>query len=173
MCHLRLIVPPDGAVGAGAENVLPPLGLFGIDEDNAILSPVDGPIFCEARGIIAVHAWHGQIDHVHHRVLPPFLALDIDPPVPMPRLSNRVRQKVVLAELVLAGQEAVVAVMTLGYIDDQTPLAHAIPPSSFSTSTRQEFGAWPDEFLVMNRCGVRMLMHPPRSADLPGSPTGT
>ena len=82
-------------------------------------------------------------------------------------------REIVLEEFVLAGKEAVVTIVTFSDIDDQVPLFHAITPSYFSISTRQELGAIPHEYFVMKRLGVRMLIQPLRSGDSPGIPMGS
>ena len=93
-------------------------------------------------------------------------------PVAVPGLGRRVRRELVVDELVLVGQETVVAVVAAGDVDDQVPALHEASPSHFSIWIRQELLdiAW--DVGVIVRMLVRMLTHPAMSVDAPGSPCG-
>src|SRR5450756_1570426 len=170
--QLLVLVPVDGVVGAARDDLLAALRLDRVYDHEAVVALVDGAVGGEARRLVAVHAGHRQVGGLYDRVLAALLALDVHPAVAVPRLGRRVRRKLVVDELVLVGQEAIVAVVATGDVDDQVPALHWASPSHFSTWIRQELLDIAVEVGVMNRLLVRMLTQPAMSGDSPGSPSG-
>ena len=113
-----------------------------------------------------------HVGDVHHGILAALLPADVHPSVAIPGLTYGIGKKIVLDELVLVRQEAIVAVVAKRQIDDHVPGLHRPSPSHFSTSMRAELLAMAVEVGVMKRFGVSMLMHPLRSGEYPGSPRG-
>ncbi len=143
------------------------LGLLGIDDDQAVLAPVDRPCrrTVDAGSVVAVLARLGQVPGLDDGVLAPLLALDVHPAMAGPRLRHRVRWEVVAYELVLVGEEAVVAVVAAGTVDDHVPLLHLACPSHFSTWSRAELLAIAVDVGVMKRLGARILTQPEVSGE--------
>jgi hypothetical protein len=131
-----LLIPPDRIIRARFNDILLPLGLFRVNDNDAIISLVHSAVLCrlDARGHIAMHAGDWQIGHINDGILPPLFAHDIDPPVTMARLRYGVPWPVIVHVLVLACKEAVVAVFALSHIDDQIPFCHWMPSSPFHFS---------------------------------------
>jgi hypothetical protein len=69
---------------------------------------------------------------VNHWYLSTFARLDEKPSVAVQWLGRRVPWKVVTDMLILASQEAIVAIVAPGNVDDQVPLFHKIPTGNRS-----------------------------------------
>ena len=113
---LGLLVPVDGAVGAGLDHLLVALGLLRVDDHQTVFALVDGAVgafFMQGASSQCMQGMR-QIGHLDDGVLAPLLAVDVHPAMAGPGLSHRVGREVVADELVLVGQEAVVAVVAAG-----------------------------------------------------------
>ena len=126
---LQLFVPVDRAIGAGSDDLLLPLCLYRIDDNDAVGPLVDSAVAAggDAGRIVAVIAHHGEVMHVGHRIFSALAAHDVDPLVSVQRLGRGVAGEVVSNVLVLGGQEAVAAILAFGHVDDHVPLRHHLP----------------------------------------------
>ena len=123
--HLVLLVPPDVAVGAGVDQVLAPLRLVGIDEDDAVVAFLDrAAALGHAGRVVAVVAHGGNVGDVDHRHLPALLLQDVDPLVAVPRHRLGVARPVVADIFVHGRERAQVAIGALGDVDDHVPFFH-------------------------------------------------
>ena len=103
-----------------------PLGPLWVDNNNPIISFVNGAIFCRANagGLIAVHAWNRQIGDIDEGILSPFFTHNIDPSMAVARLRQGITREMIVDMLVLAGEETIITVFALLYIDDEVPFFH-------------------------------------------------
>ena len=113
-------IPIDHAVWARFYKVLLPFCLFWVNHHDPVVPLIDGVLLgrLDARGVIAVHAWSGEIDHIHFGILPPLFPHDVYPPMAMPGLGRRIGREIVFPVLVLAGKKAVITIVTFGHVDD-------------------------------------------------------
>ena len=92
-----------------------------------------------------------------HRPLPAFLALDVDPVMPMQRLCGGNTRVFVADVLILCRDEAVIAVMAFRNINDHVPFLHDAIASTFSgvlqssNSMRHALGAMEDDLADCDR----------------------
>ena len=124
--HLQLLVPPDVAVGTGLDEVLLPLGLHRIDDDDAVLPLGDGAVLrrLDAGRVVAVIAHGRHIGDVDHRRLAALLLQDVDPAMAVLRHRRGIAGKLVADILVHGGERAQLAIGALGDVDDHVPFGH-------------------------------------------------
>src|SRR6516225_5246913 len=125
--QLQLVVPPDVAVGAGLDQILAPLRLLGIDEDDpvvALFHRVAG--LGHARRIVAVIAHGGNVGDVDHRHLPALLLQDVDPFVPVLRHRRAITRPGIADVFVHDRERAQIAIRALGHVDDHVPFLHGV-----------------------------------------------
>jgi hypothetical protein len=116
---LFLLIPPNSPIGAGMDKVFLPFGSDRIYENDAVLPFIDGAMFCafNARCVVTVHTRNGEIGHIHHGCLPPLLPHNIDPSMPVSRLSLGHSRKFIIYMFILAGKKTVVTILTFFHID--------------------------------------------------------
>src|SRR5215475_6980955 len=124
--QLQLLVPPDVPVGTGFDQVLLPLGLDRVDDDDAVVALADGTdlVGLHARRVVAVVAHGRNVGDVDDRQLPPLLLQNVDPLVAMPRHRRGVARPAVVDIFVHGRERAEVAVGALGDVDDHVPFLH-------------------------------------------------
>jgi hypothetical protein len=130
--HTPLLVPKNGAIRTCLNQLFVSFRLYRIDEDDAVV-PLNNCAFAgfDAGCAPAMHAGDWEIGYINFGELASFLRKNIDPPVAMSWLRDRVRQKVIVNKLILAGQEAVIAFLTSCNINDQIPVFHITVHSTF------------------------------------------
>ncbi len=129
--NLLLLVPPDRAVGAEVRDVFS-LAALEVEDHDTVLADAHEIAPLGAWRVFALQTGLWQEGRVDTVVLPALMPEDIHPALAVPRHRRLVRGPVVLGVFILAGHEAVVAVVALGHVDDHVFLFHR--PTFRSTS---------------------------------------
>ncbi len=123
--YLFLFVPVNNVIRACFKDLFLTLCFFWIYDDNTVFLLVYRSIaFLDTRSVIAMHTGIGQIGHIDLRELAPFPPKNVHPSVAMPRLRDRVRQKIVLEVLVFASEKAVITIVAFCDVHNHVPLFH-------------------------------------------------
>jgi len=125
LSDVLLFVPIDDPVGATGDDVLATGGLLWIDDHDAVGALIDGAVAAGGTGrSFAVHAGDRDVVLLHLGEPAALLADDLEPGLAGHRLGGAVSRVGLSAVLILTHDEAVVAAVALGDVDDHSVSRH-------------------------------------------------